>query len=121
MYASIQFVLNHPRYSITNNQMSHVQYVIKNDGKVSDGKLLCNDKMPLMANQPPPTFTVMKKSLRSLCKSDDFHHLACDCISHILLLHDKFIFFVEFHFSPILISVYIFWLIFLLFTDFFGA
>ena len=49
--------------------------------------------------------TVMKKSLRLLCKSDDFQHLACDCISHILLLHHKFVFIVVFHFAPILTSV----------------
>ena len=61
----------------------------------------------------------MNKSLRPLCKSDDFQHLACDCISHILLLHHKFVFFVVFHFTPILTSVRISWLIFLLFTDFF--
>ena len=60
----------------------------------------------------------MNKSLRPLCKSDDFQHLACDCISHILLLHHKFVFFVVFYFAPILTSVYISWLIFLLFTDF---
>ena len=63
----------------------------------------------------------MNKSLRPLCKSDDFQHLACDCISHILLLHHKFVFFVVFHFAPILTSVHISWLMFLLFTDFFGA
>ena len=54
----------------------------------------------------------MNKSLRPLCKSDDFQHLACDCISHILLLHRKFVFFIVFHFAPILISVHISWLIF---------
>ena len=61
----------------------------------------------------------MNKILRPLCKSDDFQHLASDCISHILLLHHKFVFFVVFHFVPILTSVHISWLIFLLFTDFF--
>ena len=66
-------------------------------------------------------YTVMNKSLRPLCKSDDFQHLACDCISHILLLHHKFVFFVVFHFAPIRTSVHISWLIFLLFTDFFAA
>ena len=55
----------------------------------------------------------MNKSLRLLCKSDNFQHLACDCISHILLLHYKFVFFVVFHFAPILTSVHISWLIFL--------
>ena len=60
----------------------------------------------------------MNKSIRPLCKSDDFQHLACDCISHILLLHHKFAFFVVFRFVPILTSVHISWLIFLLFTDF---
>ena len=60
----------------------------------------------------------MNKSLRPLCKSDDFQHLACDGISHILLLHHNFVFFVVFHFAPILTSVHIFWLIFLLFTNF---
>ena len=57
--------------------------------------------------------TVTNKSLRPLCKSDDFQHLACDCISHILLLHHKFVFFVVFNFASILTSVHIFWLIFL--------
>ena len=67
----------------------------------------------------PQPFTVMNKSLRPLCKSDDFQHLACDCISHILLLHHKFVFFVVFHFVPILTSVHISWLTFLVLTDFF--
>ena len=63
----------------------------------------------------------MNKSLRPLCKSDDFQHLASDCISHILLLHHKLVFFVVFHFAPILTSVHISWLIFLLFTNFFSV
>ena len=59
----------------------------------------------------------MNKSLRPLCKSDDFQHLTCDCISHILLLHHKFVFFVvSFRANSYFI---ISWLIFLLFTDFF--
>ena len=45
-------VLNHHRYSITNDQMSHVRYINRNDDSMFDGKLLSNDKMPLMANQP---------------------------------------------------------------------
>ena len=49
-------VLNHHRYSITNDQMSHVRYVNKNDDSMFDGKLLSNDKMPLMANQLLFTF-----------------------------------------------------------------
>ena len=49
-------VLNHHRYSITNDQMSHVQYVNKIDDSMFDGKLLPNEKMPLMANQPLFTF-----------------------------------------------------------------
>ena len=48
----IQMVLNHHRYSITNDQMPHFQGIIKNDNSMTDGKLLSNDKMPLMANQP---------------------------------------------------------------------
>ena len=47
--------------------------------------------------------TVMNKSLRPLCKSDDFQHLTCNCIRHILLLRYKFVFFVVLHFVPILI------------------
>ena len=47
--------------------------------------------------------TVMNKSLRPLCKSDDFQHLTCNCIRHILLLRYKFVFFVVLHLVPILI------------------
>ena len=63
--------------------------------------------------------TVMNKSLRPQCENDDFEHLAYDCITRILLLHHKFVFFVVFHFVPILTSVHISWLIFLLLTDLF--
>ena len=51
VYTSKQMVLNHHRYSITNDQMSHVQYVIQKDDRMTDGKLLSNDIMLLMANQ----------------------------------------------------------------------
>ena len=52
MHTNIQMVLNHHKYSITNDQMPYVKCMIKNDNSMTDGKLLSNDKMPLMANQP---------------------------------------------------------------------
>ena len=70
------------------------------------------------ASLPHLLSTVMNKSLRPQCKSDNFKHLACDCISHILLLHHKFVFFVVFHFAPILTSVHNSWSIILLFAVF---
>ena len=39
-----------------NDQMSHVQHVTKNSGKICFGKLIFNDKMPLLAKYPRPTY-----------------------------------------------------------------
>ena len=54
---------DHRNGPIKNHQMSHVQYVIVNDGKMSDGKLLSKDKMLLIAKQPLPTSTVFVTSI----------------------------------------------------------
>ena len=44
------FILIHYRNGpINNDQVSHVQYVINNDGKIFDGKLLSKNKLPMMA------------------------------------------------------------------------
>ena len=55
VYTLVPIVLIHHRYSITNNELLHLQCVIKNDDRMSDGKLLSNQKMLLMAKQPLPT------------------------------------------------------------------
>ena len=52
VHTNVEMVSRHHRYSITNDQMPHFQGIIKNDNSMTDGKLLSNNKMPLMANQP---------------------------------------------------------------------
>ena len=50
-YNSLQKLTNRKPPEVT-----HVQYVIANDGKMSNRKLLSTDKMPLMAKWPSPTY-----------------------------------------------------------------
>ena len=58
---------------------------------------------------PPPceigcSNSPCKIGLRPPCKSGDFQYVACDCVSLISLLHHEFVFFIVFHFEPILAS-----------------